>query len=233
MTTISVATFNCHWGLTPHNRPFDVVAVCESLDTDVLVLQEVWCPRDEASFAVEAGDQLGYKVHEVALSGGVVDPRPLTMRDHDGGAGTWSLAVLTRDPSIARPPVRLGRIAGDPPERAVLAVDVDAGDGLTVAGTHLTHRPWGSPLHLARLRAALPDPRFPAVVMGDMNMWGPVVAGVLPGWRRAVRGRTWPAHRPHSQIDHILVPPCVDVLEAEVLADVGSDHRPVRAVIAF
>ena len=46
-----------------------------------------------------------------------------------------------------------------------------------------------------------------------------------------MRGRTWPARRPHSQIDHILVraataPRCV---HDEVLPDVGSDHRPVRA----
>src|SRR3954471_21510846 len=31
MTTISVASFNCHWGLTPDNQPFDVVGVCEAL----------------------------------------------------------------------------------------------------------------------------------------------------------------------------------------------------------
>jgi endonuclease/exonuclease/phosphatase (EEP) superfamily protein YafD len=48
---------------------------------------------------------------------------------------------------------------------------------------------------------------------------------------RTVRGRTWPAGRPHSQIDHILVRPGTEVVEAEVLPAVGSDHRPVRATL--
>jgi endonuclease/exonuclease/phosphatase family metal-dependent hydrolase len=48
---------------------------------------------------------------------------------------------------------------------------------------------------------------------------------------RAVQGRTYPAHRPHSQIDHILVSPRLEVLESSVLDDMGSDHRAVRAVL--
>ena len=57
----------------------------------------------------------------------------------------------------------------------------------------------------------------------------------LPGWRRTVRGRTWPAGRPHSQIDHILVRAAdgTEVLHSEVLPGVGSDHRPVRATLRF
>jgi endonuclease/exonuclease/phosphatase family metal-dependent hydrolase len=48
-----------------------------------------------------------------------------------------------------------------------------------------------------------------------------------------VRGRTWPASRPHSQIDHILVRrrDGTEVVHAEVLPAVGSDHRPVRATL--
>ena len=48
-----------------------------------------------------------------------------------------------------------------------------------------------------------------------------------------MRGRTWPASRPHSQIDHILVRNGhgVALLDHEVLPEVGSDHRPVRATL--
>ena len=56
---------------------------------------------------------------------------------------------------------------------------------------------------------------------------------LLPGWRRAVRGRTWPASRPHSQIDHILVRPEIGVVNSAVLGDLGSDHRPVRATLSI
>ncbi len=62
----------------------------------------------------------------------------------------------------------------------------------------------------------------------DCNFWGPVVDALLPGWHRTVRGRTWPAHRAHSQIAHVLVHGAVTASHAEVLPDVGSDHRPVR-----
>ena len=49
---------------------------------------------------------------------------------------------------------------------------------------------------------------------------------------RAVFGRTYPAHRPHSQIDHVLVNAHVEILGGEVLPACGSDHRPVRARLA-
>ena len=48
-----------------------------------------------------------------------------------------------------------------------------------------------------------------------------------------MRGRTYPAHRPHSQTDHILVNPPVDVVASEVVPQIMSDHRPVRARLRF
>jgi endonuclease/exonuclease/phosphatase (EEP) superfamily protein YafD len=69
----------------------------------------------------------------------------------------------------------------------------------------------------------------PAIVAGDCNFWGPGVRAFFRGWHRAVRGRTWPAAHPHSQIDHVLVRPAdVEVLDGRVLPDLGSDHLPVR-----
>jgi endonuclease/exonuclease/phosphatase (EEP) superfamily protein YafD len=69
------------------------------------------------------------------------------------------------------------------------------------------------------------------VIAGDHNFWGPGVSAFLPGWKRTVRGRTWPASRPHSQIDHILVTSSVSAVHTEVLPPQGSDHRGVRAVL--
>jgi endonuclease/exonuclease/phosphatase family metal-dependent hydrolase len=51
---------------------------------------------------------------------------------------------------------------------------------------------------------------------------------MFPGWRRTVRGATYPSHRPHSQIDHVLVNDHLECVEAEVADDRQSDHRPVR-----
>jgi endonuclease/exonuclease/phosphatase (EEP) superfamily protein YafD len=82
---------------------------------------------------------------------------------------------------------------------------------------------------MARL---VPRPGTPAVVAGDHNFWGPGVVAYMRGWKRGVKGRTWPAQRPHSQIDHVLYRPGdVEVLEGRVLPSVWSDHRPVRVVL--
>lgn len=156
--------------------------------------------------------------------------------------GTVCLAVLWRVP--ARPPdvVDLGRLGGDRARRIALLLEVDGGPGngallsprgaasaLTVVGTHMSHIRHGSPVQLRRLHRVLPPPQIPGVVVGDMNMWGPPVTALLPGWSRAVRGRTWPAPSPLFQIDHILVNEAVRVERGEVVRIGRSDHYPLRA----
>jgi endonuclease/exonuclease/phosphatase family metal-dependent hydrolase len=66
-----------------------------------------------------------------------------------------------------------------------------------------------------------------------MNMWGPPLSAFFRGWRRVIRGRTWPAFRPHSQLDHLLVTPSVAVIDARIAGRTGSDHLPVRATLAL
>jgi endonuclease/exonuclease/phosphatase (EEP) superfamily protein YafD len=44
-----------------------------------------------------------------------------------------------------------------------------------------------------------------------------------------VRGRTYNAKHPHSQIDHVLFRGGIAALDGEVLAATPSDHRPIRA----
>ncbi|MHB1584604.1 MAG: endonuclease/exonuclease/phosphatase family protein [Acidimicrobiales bacterium] len=164
--------------------------------------------------------------------------RPLLRRVHRSARftaaepGGWGIAVLSRLPVLDHHRVDLGRLRRDRARRAALVVRLDAGGRpLTVVGTHMTHLTYGSPSQFRRLRRRL-EPLVgdgPAVLAGDMNLWGPPVALLLRRWRRAVVGRTWPAWRPHSQVDHILVRGPVTVLGGEVLADAGSDHRPVRA----
>jgi endonuclease/exonuclease/phosphatase (EEP) superfamily protein YafD len=109
-------------------------------------------------------------------------------------------------------------------------LDVD-GQPMELVGVHTSSKVWllAPVRHLRTLRKQLaPDDRVPHVIAGDFNFWGPGVSAVLGGWRRAVSGRTYPAHRPHSQIDHVLVRGPVDVLWGEVLAETPSDHRPIR-----
>jgi len=100
-----------------------------------------------------------------------------------------------------------------------------------VATIHLSFVLPNAAVQLRRLRGLLPI-GTPSVVVGDCNLWGPVAENLLTGWSRAVRGRTWPATRPHSQLDHLLVSPEVRATSSRVLGPVGSDHLPIQATLA-
>jgi endonuclease/exonuclease/phosphatase family metal-dependent hydrolase len=137
-------------------------------------------------------------------------------------------AASPREPGAAGP-----REPGAAGPREVLLADSAGDSNFTLVGTHAAHLSDGSPLQLRRLLRKLPPRDEPAALAGDLNLWGPPVSIMLPGWARAVRGRTWPAWRPHSQTDHILVTQPVTVVEAEVVRTGDSDHRAVRAVLSW
>jgi endonuclease/exonuclease/phosphatase family metal-dependent hydrolase len=149
--------------------------------------------------------------------------------------GTWGIAVLVR-PELAVEATKvlaLGQLQADQVRRAVLVVDLTvAGRPISVIGTHMPHLLYGSHRTWAELRRLLrTEARPDAVLSGDMNTWGPLVRFFLPGWHRAVVGRTWPAWKPHSQIDHILTRGRLRPASGEVLPDGGSDHRPIRSTL--
>jgi endonuclease/exonuclease/phosphatase family metal-dependent hydrolase len=153
--------------------------------------------------------------------------------------GTWSIAVMSRLPVLHTETIDLGRLPTDAARRGAIIMDVDAGEDGTpfrVVGTHLAHLSQGSLRHIATLRQKLealaPPPR---VLAGDMNLWGPPLALLFPGWSRAVRGRTWPTWWwwPLAQSDHILVRSSIRVTSGEVLRIGGSDHFPVRASLVI
>ncbi len=149
--------------------------------------------------------------------------------------GTFNIAVLLRPdlPIEDTRVVPMTVLRADRVERAAVVVDIEAeGRPISVIGTHMSHLHLGSHRNWSELRRALRTAARPdAVLAGDMNTWGPLVRVFMPGWRRAVIGRTWPAWRPHSQIDHILVHGSLRPVAGAVLAHAGSDHRPVRAEV--
>ena len=254
MNELTVVTLNLHGGqrnrgistprLRQHGPPpekaatngaFDVAGALRSFDADVLVLQESWWP-DEGAAAVDlvAADS-GATVHWASFGRGIVEPWPhiISARPHRA-CGRIGLAVVSRLPTRLIETIPVGDVPGDPALRRCalhLALDVGGLD-LDLIAVHLSSRlPYAPPMQIRNLRRRLPPPDRRAVIVGDFNLWGPAVTTLLPGWRRAVRGRTWPAHRPHSQIDHVLVRNGVEVVDAAVLDEVGSDHRPVRVTL--
>jgi endonuclease/exonuclease/phosphatase family metal-dependent hydrolase len=237
---LTLASFNTHYGIQPRQgtrvHDYDVATVLAGLDADVIVLQEVWRPDDRTSLIDAAAARLGLTMQHEVLGRATMRarwPHPTTRR----GEGTYGVAVLTKLPMRHVAAIPVGPTRLDPaPCRTVLHVEIDVGGTpIQVLGAHLSSRlPHAPLLQLRQLARNVPPPGTPAVIAGDCNFWGPGVRTFLRGWRRAVRGRTWPAGRPHSQIDHVLVrPDDVRVLDGRVLPDVGSDHRPVRVELAF
>jgi endonuclease/exonuclease/phosphatase family metal-dependent hydrolase len=200
-----------------------------SFDADVIVVPEAYRPDHGTDVVAEVGAEIG-GVHELELGRERLDPWPHLVK-RGPSHGTRTLSVISRFPARRRGELPVGRVVGDPARaRAALHLELDLdGKSLQLVAVHLTSRlPHGPPLQLTRLRRQLPEPPPAAILAGDFNFWGPPVRAFLPGWRRAVVGRTWPARLPHSQIDHVLVRGEIDVVSGEVLPDVGSDHRPVR-----
>ncbi|MGN6694914.1 MAG: endonuclease/exonuclease/phosphatase family protein [Aquihabitans sp.] len=233
MTTFSLTSFNARWGLTVEDEPFDLIEVVAGFGTDLVSLQEVWEPHQGGSGLDAAAADLGYHLVHVPLSPSYVVPRPEITEDPAAASGTWGVALLSRLPVRSTRIVDLGRVVErwDVADRYAILAELAVGETpVTVTALHLSFALPNALAQLRRLGGYLPRHR-PSVVAGDCNLWGPLAATTIGGHRRAVRGRSWPAARPHSQLDHILVSEAVTVLDAAVLPPAGSDHRPVRAVL--
>jgi endonuclease/exonuclease/phosphatase family metal-dependent hydrolase len=241
MPELTIASYNIHWGRGPRGQgfpPFDVVDAARWLAADVLILQESWAPDDGIADHQRIADALGMRVVcDTSLARSVPAPRPKVVgrATHRGGEGGWHLAALASVPVRAASVIPLPHLPLDPVDRAVLAVEVEIdGSTLHVRGTHLPHLEYGAHLSSRGLRRTLPPATEAGALIGDMNMWGWTIDRMVgSGWRRVVRGKSWPAHRPHSQIDHLLVTSSVEAVWGEVGPHLGSDHLPIRARVRW
>ncbi|MGI8710259.1 MAG: endonuclease/exonuclease/phosphatase family protein [Acidimicrobiales bacterium] len=235
MDAFTVTSFNTRWGRTVDDAPFDLARTLAAFDSDVICLQEVWEPADGSGPLGAVATDLGYRLVKAPLAASFVIPRP-EITEHPGqAAGTWGVALLSRLDVRRVRIVDLGRLfeRWDVATRLAILADVQAGPAaVTIAAHHLSFALPNAITQLRRLGGYLPSHQ-PSVVAGDCNLWGPVAVRALGRHRRAVRGRTWPAHRPHSQLDHLLVSPSLQVLDSAVLAPAGSDHLPVQATLAL
>ncbi|MBK5287399.1 MAG: endonuclease/exonuclease/phosphatase family protein [Acidimicrobiia bacterium] len=233
MAEFSVASFNLHWGVDMRGHAFDVLGAVQTIDADVVVLPESWRPGDRPAVIDELASVTGATLHDVAFISDRNPAKPRRLQVGGGPAGTCGLAVLSRLPVLGATTVPLPTAPGDVIEqRQAIILEVEVGgSAVAIAGIHASHRLWGSLPQLRTLDRALARRSVPSVIAGDFNMWGPPIAATLRNRRRAVRGRTWPAWRPHSQIDHIWIEDRFDVIDTAIGPNVGSDHRSVRATL--
>ncbi len=148
--------------------------------------------------------------------------------------GQWGIAMVSRLPVRDVEVIPLGQLRRDPARRAVIRGWVDlVGGPIAIHATHMAHITQGSHAQYRLLGSELPPVTTAAALAGDMNLWGPPVTSYVRGWRRGITGRTWPAARPHSQLDHVMVTPPVRVTRARIGGNAGSDHRPVVVTLSI
>jgi len=118
---------------------------------------------------------------------------------------------------------------------------------LTVVGTHLSFVPGWNMWQLAALNRWIADLPRPRLLIGDLNLIGPLPRAVLAGgeladgllssggaglehrWHDLARVATYPAHRPRVQFDRILAAgiPSSAVRDVSSPPMPVSDHRPL------
>ncbi|GGL01053.1 endonuclease/exonuclease/phosphatase family protein [Mangrovihabitans endophyticus] len=230
---LRVASINLHCGLDRRAEPYSVKQAVAALDADVILIQENWRPDDGTGLAATAAADCAYPhVAERELVSGRT-PVELEIVRGDSPAlatrGSWGLAVISRVPWTRAGEIAIGAARGDvvgPRYAQVVQIG-----GLRLVNVHLTHRLAHGPAQLRALLAGLAGDDTPTVIAGDLNMCRPTIALARP-YRPVARGRTWPAHLPLAQLDHVLAGPGVTVTDARVGPAVGSDHLPVLVSVA-
>jgi endonuclease/exonuclease/phosphatase family metal-dependent hydrolase len=147
--------------------------------------------------------------------------------------GTWGLGLLTRLEVEDVRVISLGREPREKVQRALLVAQLRNNDRsfyvLAIHGAHLSHGSYRQYQRVSEFVETL-DPELPILIGGDFNSWRPLLRLLLPGWHSLATGRTWPAPRPHSQIDHILGRGPWKSIQS-FTRDGGSDHMALVADI--
>lgn len=227
--SLRLATWNIHYGIGTDGR-FDLdrtLAVLESLDADVIGLQEVGWHRpthNQTDVFEYLRENTGYTVVE----GLVRDP----LRSRFGNA------ILTRLPLRQSRWIDL-KVMGHVPRAAILAEVDTGGTPISVVSLHFGLATWERERQAQRLIDALASengPQPPAALLGDFNMLRPktraseILSGRFP---TAVRRPTFPVRTPMLSLDRIYLSPEWELGETEVirggLAVQASDHLPLVA----
>jgi endonuclease/exonuclease/phosphatase family metal-dependent hydrolase len=223
-----LATFNLLHGRSTKDGVVDLdrlAAAVRTLNPDILALQEV--DRDQprshlADLTGVAAEAMGAVTHRfaAALSGTPGSTWLAATEDDVPGTAAYGIALLSRYPARSWQVRRLARIPFRVPyyvvrarkvvvveeePRAVVLGRLDTPTGpVTVANTHLSYVPGWGQWQLRQIRRDLARETGPVVLMGDLNMRGPLPS-LVTGYTSLARHPTFPADEPDSQLDHILL----------------------------
>lgn len=231
--TVRIVLANVHYGfdVEGRQRAIEVGELLAELDADLVALNEV----DRGWLITGSPDLLATYA---SLTG--LEPVFAPATDE-----VWGNALLTRLPVTESRRTMLPR-GRDPLPRSALTVVVELPDGtpLGVVVTHLSNVDRQGDTRLpqaqsvAALVARLRERGIPTVVAGDLNarpgdpelevLGGLGLRGALPDGTP-----TFPDRAARVQIDHVLVPPLLDVVGTRVVASGLSDHRFVVVDVAI
>lgn len=249
MTLLRVATWNVRTCRTRDQNPDRVdldraAAMLRSIDADLVALQEIDREQQRSGGVDQAralGEALGMRWWFCpALVGPASDRLHWRRADpgEDPGGPAYGIGLLSRLEPESVTPVALPHSEGRGEPRVALIARVGVGDGpLTVAATHLSFLPRSGIRQLRWLQGRLEAEPAPRLLLGDLNLWLPLVRLVSRrGWAPLARGRTFPNPAPGSarrsvQIDHVLASggDRPRVLRTRVAAGPISDHRALVA----
>lgn len=227
---VRVATFNIRHGADADERvrPIALARACAALGADLLGLQEVEQGR-RRSWYVDQGRFVAAFLRARHVAG------PAIRRNRWRAYGN-SLIVRGRVGDVDV--LDLPRGPDREPRAAIIADVAVRGLQLSVAVTHLQHRParlrhlpHDAPEQLIAVLDALRARPGPHIALGDCNLQ-PENARPLfeaAGFEMVEHGPTYPAHEPRLRLDYIAVSG-LEVRAAEVReAAAVSDHRAVVA----
>jgi endonuclease/exonuclease/phosphatase family metal-dependent hydrolase len=245
---VRVATFNLLHGRSVDDGSTDPAvlgAAAATLDADIVGLQEVdrhLARSGEADQPEVVAAALGaaHVRFVPTLTGNPERPgrwRPVA----EGGqleAGQYGIALVSRYPLRAGrvllfpaapialplfvPGRRLLTRVPDEPRAAFAAIAETPYGEITVVTTHLSFLPGWNVRQLRTIVGWVRDLPKPQLLLGDLNIPGPLPASVS-GWRQLARAATYPAPRPAVQFDHVLG----RAIGRDAVAGVASLRLPV------
>lgn len=233
---LRVLTYNIHHaeGIDGQLDLERIARVIESVDPDLVALQEVDCRVERTGSVDQPAELARLTGMEVAFGGNIA------LQGGDYGNAVLSCLPIRRHQNHKLPCFDNGE------QRGVLELEIELpGEAkpLLLLATHLDHRPdhrerIASAEAISKLIADRPDQA--AILAGDLNATpdSPPLEVILKDWHNASREvqPTIPVRKPSRQIDYVLVRPASRwrVVETKVLDEaVASDHRALLAVVEW